>query len=303
MTVAVPDGWRHTTFDGEGTPFAATMLLSTMPVSELTDAGICAGLTQLGPADAIVRIDRRSRQRTDWTFIRPTSDITLPEGTEGSAEWGDCDGVAIAFASRAYGIEPGADGVAATVFIGTGAGAGTRADVTSILRSVLPPVLTHRDRGTGVTVEYPSSWQVADGQLVAPIRGDPSPQILALGTFAMASDELECQGSSCSARCPELPNRALQAIGPTDALIWVDELLMADIANYPTRPDEFVRLPFAAADPPPRDCRHHDIQPGKVSFSDGTRAFTVWVALGAEATDQTKSEALAIMNSLQLQPR
>jgi hypothetical protein len=92
-------------------------------------------------------------------------------------------------------------------------------------------------------------------------------------------------------------------MAPTDALIWVDELLMADIANYPTRPDEFVRLPFAAADPLPRDCRHHGIQPGEVSFFDGTRAFTVRVVLGVEATDQTKSEALAIMNSLQLQPR
>ncbi len=112
-----------------------------------------------------MRIDRRGAPgEAGGPFLTPTSDATLPEGTEGSAEWGDCESIEVDFASRAYGIEAGPDGAAATVFIGSEATAPTLLDVLSILSGVLP---TPGPSGDGL------AGAGAETSAVEPLRAAP----------------------------------------------------------------------------------------------------------------------------------
>jgi hypothetical protein len=154
----------------------------------------------------------------------------------------------------------------------------------------------------GFTVEYPPTWHRSTP--LTPALADPV-EILSLGT-----GDLPPGGHSCA----QFPVAALEAMRPTDAFVTVQERLSTEgaglrpgqpwdeAAGFPPRPDEF----------PPSNSRNVSevvdclaappvFDHWWFAFNDAGRAFHVLVAIGTNASDQTRSETWAILDSLRFE--
>lgn len=152
----------------------------------------------------------------------------------------------------------------------------------------------------GFSVEHPPTWRRATTSLT-PNLTDPI-EILSLGT-----GDLPPGGQACA----QFPVAALEAMRPTDAFITVQERLSPqaaglapgqpfdETAGFPDRPDQF----------PPAGSKDTSVVVDCLAappvfdhwwfaFNDADRGFYVLVAIGTEATGQTRAEAWAILNSL-----
>jgi hypothetical protein len=77
-------------------------------------------------------------------------------------------------------------------------------------------------------------------------------------------------------------------------LIWVEESFDLDLVGHDPRDWQYAELP---SDPPP-GCPSAGLDVRGRTFDDGGRRLTTYVAFGREATGPTRTEALAILNSL-----
>jgi hypothetical protein len=154
--------------------------------------------------------------------------------------------------------------------------------------------LTHtEDPAQAFSVEYPSTWQRATTSLT-PGRTNPV-EILSLGTGDLVPG---------SRGCPQLPTGALEAMSPTDAFVTVQEELSAPAARLPNRPGRFPpagledggQVPLCLAHPPTFD--DWPLRFWWLRFQDTGRGFYVLVAIGDQATEQTRAETWAILDSL-----
>jgi hypothetical protein len=162
-------------------------------------------------------------------------------------------------------------------------------------------LVTYDDPAYNLTVKYPASWRRATTTLT-PNLGDPV-EILSLGTA-----DLPVGGESCA----HFPVAALEAMRTTDAFITVQERLSAEAAGlapgqpwdeatgFPPRPDQF----------PPSDSKDVsevvDCLGGPAvfdhwwfAFNDAGRGFHVLVAIGTQASEQTRAETWQILESLE----
>lgn len=148
---------------------------------------------------------------------------------------------------------------------------------------------TYRNADLGFSVRYPADWHRAEARLT-PNLGDPT-EILSLGTYP-----LRVGGD----RCSHMPVRALEDFRPVDAFVSIQE--RADPA-----PGELVpRRSFKAPDDRSsgRFCvPDRDRLDEWLVFGDSGRGFYAIVALGDEASPETRAQLVQVLNSLEVERR
>lgn len=149
--------------------------------------------------------------------------------------------------------------------------------------------VAYHDSELGFAVRYPPDWHRAEERLT-PQLGDPT-EILSLGTYPLHVG---------SPRCGNYPVRALDEFGPTDAFISIQE------REHPVAGEFLPRSVFHA----PMDTRtgrfcvpDSDRADDWLFFSDSGRGFYAIVALGTEASPETRRALVDVLNSLQFEPR
>jgi len=148
-------------------------------------------------------------------------------------------------------------------------------------------------RAHGLTAELPPGWQAAS-QSLTPHLTDPREE-LAVGTYPLRYRPTECA---------HMPGSALEALGPGDAFVTLEErgLGVPDgEADFPSRPARFgpgLGGPSEAGACTP-GARFSDHWFG---FSDGGRHFHVLVAFGPQASAAVRRQAWAILDGLRVDP-
>jgi hypothetical protein len=161
-----------------------------------------------------------------------------------------------------------------------------RVPVPSSLRSSTWP--RARD-ALGLSIAYPPSWRAAPSTLT-PVLADPIVP-LAVGTAAMVPQKL--------GECDIVPQHAVEAVGPTDALIAV--YLYQRMASWSSdleRPQRFGSdLPWRTG---PVQCTdgNTDVTVRTLNFHDGAKRLSVLVVVGKDATPQREAEVYAVLDSL-----
>jgi hypothetical protein len=175
-------------------------------------------------------------------------------------------------------------------------------------RSVVPLAVEARmpagartvvDRRHRVRLRLPAGWGRATERAtdrVTPMEGD----VLAVATFPIRPRPQDA--------CSEDVSEPRVAVGPADALVVVEEDLRAQAAGARERPR--LRLLQQVAPPEPSrrartavfpswGCRNEVGVSGlwETSFAQGGRVFSVAAIVGPAATDRTRSEALAVLES------
>lgn len=155
---------------------------------------------------------------------------------------------------------------------------------------VVDPVGRSATGWTGATVELPAGWQVASETLMP---NGPREQ------FAASTAGLLPDGD----RCAQVPEAALEQIGPTDALVMAQRL-------NPAAPDDPVTGTLRAFPDDAlnrgvlRDCPSNGDRLDIYQFGVRLDGDGYWVlaAFGAQASDQRRAEALSVLNSFQPGP-
>jgi hypothetical protein len=158
---------------------------------------------------------------------------------------------------------------------------------------------TVSDHAHGLSLSYPPSWQAAPSTLT-PVLVDPVVPI-AVATYPI--DDPQVLGE-----CDIVPQRALEAMGPTDAFIAV-YLFLGKGATYTpsaSRPPHFgPDLPWNGGSLPER-ASGNGIQctenvrgfVGQLSFEDHGQHVNVLIAIGPEASAETRNEVYRILDTL-----
>jgi hypothetical protein len=166
----------------------------------------------------------------------------------------------------------------------------TRMGLIALLAAALSGAGGQGASGDGVRYTLPAGWHAAKTSLT-PHLVNPR-EVLTVGTGTLP----------VGGKCAQFPSAALAALGPTDALVTVQERL-GSVVRFPTRPHRFA-LP-AANTSEAAQCAG----PGAsfisywFEFRDGGRGFHVLVALGRAAPPARAREALAVLDSLRITPR
>ncbi len=159
---------------------------------------------------------------------------------------------------------------------------------------------TYRDRRDRLRVKLPADWHRASDR--------------ATDRVSLMDDILLAVGTSPirprpGAACSDAPDEPRVDVGPTGALIVVEEDVRARADGARKRPR--FRLLEQVAPPgesrrartgvfPSWNCRNEVGISGlwEPSFADGGRVFSVTAIVGKSATEKTRSETLAVLNSL-----
>jgi hypothetical protein len=148
-------------------------------------------------------------------------------------------------------------------------------------------------RAHGLTAELPPGWQAASESLT-PHLVDPREE-LAVGTYPLSYRPTECA---------HMPGSALEALGPGDAFVTLEERGLGvpeGEADFPPRPARFGPAlggpSEAGACAPGAHFSDHWF-----GFSDGSRHFHVLVAFGPRASEQVQRQAWAILDGLHVDP-
>ena len=146
-----------------------------------------------------------------------------------------------------------------------------------------------------IAVSYPPGWRRSTVKLM-PFLADPR-ELVALGTFDLPSG-----GKNCA----HTPEKAIEEMKPTDALIVIEERTREDgdatLADYPKRPVHFG--PNDGYSSEAGDCLD---QPKAffdrfIQFRDSGRRFYAYVALGDDVSPTIREEAWAILDRLEIGP-
>ena len=151
--------------------------------------------------------------------------------------------------------------------------------------------MTYWDDSHGSSISVPPSWQAAASTLT-PALGDPTVR-LAVGTYAL---EPQRQGD-----CDIVPERALSALGPTDAFIAV--YLTRGFASFGSttpRPQHFAPDMFRAG----FQCSQSMVNgaAGSFHFLDHDKKISVIVAVGHEASPERNAAVYEILDTLFVDP-
>jgi hypothetical protein len=148
-------------------------------------------------------------------------------------------------------------------------------------------------RAHGLSAELPPGWQPASESLT-PHLTDPREE-LAVGTYPLRYRQTGCA---------HMPGSALEALGPGDAFVTLEERglgVPAGEGDFPPRPARFGPAlggpSEAGACAPGAHFSDHWF-----GFSDGGRHFHVLVAFGPQASAEVQRQAWAILDGLQVDP-
>lgn len=159
---------------------------------------------------------------------------------------------------------------------------------------------THIDRKDRLRVKLPADWHRASDRAterLSPVEGN----LLAVGTFPIRPRPEDA--------CSDAVDEPRVDVGPTDALVVMEEDVRARADLARKRP-RFRLLKQVAPPGEPRrartgvfpswNCRNQVGSSGlwETSFADGGRVFSVTAIVGKAATEKTRSETLAVLNSL-----
>jgi hypothetical protein len=160
--------------------------------------------------------------------------------------------------------------------------------------NAISPKILFDDRADGFTMSYPAGWTVAEGSLT-PELADPR-EIVSIGTF-------ELRAGGAAPFDAHLPSYALNAVGPDDVFITLQETGEGDWGEPRSRPVSF---------DPAVWCEHPDCDDGTrqgldplrawwIAFQDAGRGFYAFVAMGEEAfADPARSDAAwRVLDSLE----
>ena len=155
------------------------------------------------------------------------------------------------------------------------------------------PRVTYEDPVYRYTVQLPAGWQRATESLT-PHLVDPR-EILSVGTFPLRHREN---------RCAHVPTSALEDLGPTDALVSVQERGRRGgaAAGFPPRPAHFQFSDGSTSEASTCVRRPARFTDSFIWFSDGGRRFHALVAFGLQAPERVRREAFAILDSLRFDP-
>jgi hypothetical protein len=160
--------------------------------------------------------------------------------------------------------------------------------------SAMPAVggwLTVRDAEARFAVSYPSAWFRASTTLT-PELSDPR-EILAVASYPLRP--------GAPPDCAQYPVKAIQDLGPTDALLWVGERRAE--GSFRPRRGLFLRSDLRATDESPACLRQPKVFfHGITNFEDRGRDFEAYVAWGRDASAETWRRLLAVLDSLQFDP-
>lgn len=180
--------------------------------------------------------------------------------------------------------------VFAVACAGVSGGAARELSTTTSSQQPVSGWVTYRDEAGRFSVAYPSTWHRATESLT-PTLVDPV-EILSVGTYDLRPG---------GARCAQFPDRALDALGPEDALVSIqEERSLGRPEWWSPRPAHFG----------PEEGRGDDESPGCMSrpkeffhrwipFQDRGRGFYAYVAIGNNASAETRRDAWAILDSLE----
>jgi hypothetical protein len=148
--------------------------------------------------------------------------------------------------------------------------------------------VTKVDEAAGFTVSYPASWHLARTSLT-PTLTSPL-EIFSVGTYRLRPGGL----------CAQFPSRAIDDLGPRDALVSVQE--SSPVAGI--RPISFRPTLFGPTDGKGRDESPGCIRTPKefthrwIPFESDGRAFYAYVAMGIDVSRSTRRSAWGVLDSL-----
>jgi hypothetical protein len=148
-------------------------------------------------------------------------------------------------------------------------------------------------RAHGLTAELPAGWQDASESLT-PHLTDPREE-LAVGTYPLSYRQTGCA---------HMPGSALEALGPGDAFVTLEERgrgVPDGAASFPPRPARFGPALGGASEAGACAPGTH-FSDHLFGFSDGGRHFHVLVAFGPQASAQVQRQAWAILDTLRVDP-
>lgn len=148
---------------------------------------------------------------------------------------------------------------------------------------------TYIDRARGFTVTYPRGWRRATRRLT-PALLDPR-EILSAGDGPLVVQRPATD-------CPQLPTRALGALGEGQALVTIQERRRPStggVAGLPVRWNRLGRLMI--------DCVPAGVDGRWFVFTNAGRAFNALIAVGPGSTAAVGRRAIAVVNSFRARPR
>lgn len=104
-------------------------------------------------------------------------------------------------------------------------------------------------------------------------------------------------------RCSHIPVNALNDLGPQDAVLYMQE--PEYVENLPPRPATF-SVQFSTASEYAfevsifRCLKAKNLMYAMVPFEDEGRNFFAFLAIGLQASDETRKELLSVLNSLRI---
>ena len=290
VLVELPDGWQRA--EENLTPSLTDPLevltVGTGPllVDGAEDCGRAPGrsLQAMGPDDALVWVARAgpvSRGPVRPPALQPTVP-TAPAEDPSIPDCTDRHDLHLSWTTFSQQAEV----YYLLVAVSPTASDDTRAETVRVLESLRfrPPA----------SEELPRGWQEAD-RILTPILGEGRGrewEAFAAGTYPLVPN-------GPGARCAQWPVTALEQLGPEDALVWA--IRPTGHPPHPPRPSEFNRLPTG---PIPNsditEClrRAPDLAYDTYSYEEDGQNVIVLVALGLDADEQTRSEALDVLNGL-----
>ena len=136
-----------------------------------------------------------------------------------------------------------------------------------------------------LTVYYPEGWNRAPETLTPNL--DQPMELVSLGTYQLGPGGEDCV---------QIPERAIESLGPTDALITVQEASSG--AKFPARPTTFSAEDGEVSEAV--DCLDNaeDVFFRMFRFRDEGRNFYAYAAIGNSASPQTRREVWQILNAV-----
>lgn len=135
-----------------------------------------------------------------------------------------------------------------------------------------------------VVVYYPLDWVRTEEPLIGQVEGVQ--ELFSVGTFAMTPGVADCEN---------LPGRALESMGPGDALVTVQEVSTTE--GFGPRPQTFSPTKGNAFDSVDCLARPEQLSLEVFTFSEAGRDFRAYVAFGSEVPEERKLSALRVLDS------
>lgn len=162
-------------------------------------------------------------------------------------------------------------------------------DVVSPQQAPTAGWTTYRDTAHGLQVQFPSDWRRARRSLT-PNLADPR-ELLSVGTGPLPQ--------STRGACAHRPVGALEALGPRDAFVSVQERRTGG-GDYPPRPRRFSLNRSERAERLSCVGEHEAgrLDTWWIPFGDSGRRFYALVAIGADAPAARRADTRRVLDSL-----